>query len=176
MDLTHTALFRTLPDQLEGIPDVVFEPVSLDAWAALPGIPPLDRAVGWTHIEVGAPASDDPEDGYHMVVWFCPELMARTTEDLPISDDPLTEDLQLGPATGSGDEVDITPLLFADNYLRVVAMVLLHEMCFTAPGEEVTAHQAAIDHLESITADGKVVPLGLLLDTIRAHALDLAAA
>lgn len=146
-----------LPEALE-TPNVTVDAYTLTEWAAFEDLSPLAKAAGWGAPVVGAPISEDPEDGFDIVFRFCPELMARSTQHLPMSppasegagffDPMLWIDMDAPPrASMSEFEEDTAPLQFADNYLRLVEHVVTSFIIEADPGSEAAVFDQAIDDL-----------------------------
>lgn len=141
-----------LPRELD-IPFVHVEPLSTAGWMAHSAdrsLPLIDRVTGWTAIEVGAEAYA-PEPGerpeFHIRVVFCPAVMAAATLDLPMSPAPEAGLLHIDPAVSwtSGQRRDDgsrdpAAIRFADNFLQVVAHVLLAEIAEADPVHMVELH------------------------------------
>lgn len=149
-DAARTAYFRDyLPLQVE-TPHVKVGWFDPDEWAELcerGAVPLVDRLTGWTAIELGDVVDVDPEEGpeYEIQVRFCPEVMAAATADLPMSpgadcsETLWIDDVEVAEANDDGSR-DTRPIRFADNYLQLVAHVLLCEVAQAEPGQEVALH------------------------------------
>lgn len=143
-----------LPEILE-TPNVTVDAYPVDEWETF-DLPPLAKASGWGAPTVGAAVSDDPEDGFDITFRFCPELMARSTHQLPLSprcdaggefDPMLWIDMAAPQRVVSEFEEDTAPLQFADNYLRLVEHVVTSFIIDAGNGSDVDVFDRAVDDL-----------------------------
>lgn len=84
---------------------------------------------------------------HEVLIRFCPEAMAAATIDMPMSpswqdDDSLWIDPGVDVVAANDDgSRDTAPIRFADNYLQLVAYVLLCEVALPAdPGRQLEMH------------------------------------
>lgn len=107
------------------IPGVTVAPMLTDSWAAL-DMGPRARAIG-LHIVVGEAVSEDPDDGHEVTVFFSPDQIAGSVLTLPVSptpdDDLLYVDVDAPAAAPdpNGLANDVACIMFADNYVRILA-------------------------------------------------------
>lgn len=137
--------------ELEGIPNVNVLELALAKWPVALDLSPLERVTGLA-VRVGPAVSDDPDDGHRVVVWACPEVMATTSEALPMSPNPRSEmlyvdvDAPIPEADPDDPSADVGPILFADNFGRVLAQTVLTEI-----------EHAGLDEYDRQTATSKAL-------------------
>lgn len=125
MRLTPADVVAIFDRELSSIDGVTLGIVTSTAWPDVAD-GPREQAVGM-QVTIGGPVSGDPDDGHHVLVQICPEIIVRNVAMLPVSPEPestmLYIDVDAPPAEPDqfGIVNDVGPIAFADNYVTLLA-------------------------------------------------------